>query len=793
MDTLSLKNKLCRCKPHGAYALSFALPLLLYLCLLMRLDIAPFGEYTALTPQHGGDLFRSYLSFHAFLNGEGSLFMNPAFGEVTGEIFSILASPLSYLLFFVKAESLFSALFIISAIKCGLAGLFMAMLLCRFSRLPLCFLPTFATLYAMGIPTLSITAGLIYSDLAVFVPLLLYLFARISDKGFGFLFSLSLALALAADARAILFYALLLLFAFCYFPLRRTDLLRAFFFSVAGILLSMVAVIPSLFLYTGEVVTVAPRRFTVPWLSALTSLFSGTFFPTDGGIILLSLGVPVLLLLPLFFANRKLPLFRRCASGAFLLLLATGVVLFPIYKIFSLNFSYGQLPPYGALLLLFFSILFAAMGFPKKSDARLRTTSLFSLGALVLALTLLQKLHRTFLSADELIYPILDDMHGVWLAIFIGIAATACFYILSENGGKKAKHGVAFALSVVAALSTLLYGYGFAKNSLFEKTASPTNEFAEELDLTRTPSLPAADVEDFLANCLGTEKEQNPLSSLYKSTPYLFTTLDGTKLNSPVFPERLNARLEGLADNHEAVATILLPPAYTFPGTENYLTRLKPHSYLKGYHAYYAKREGASLLFSVIGNGDALYLDLSAPALQSLTITANGAPHDYTGGPLYLGTYAVGEEVLVVITPDEFSLVLIPTSGKIFFTLSEESINALSERLASASPSVEVTSGAITTTLCTNKDTTVATFLPYHENLRLEIDGVAAELFRDADGYVTFPLPSGEHTVHLYYHIDGLALGAALLLSGLFLLISYLSVYQILKKRKGAANEHHPL
>ena len=789
MKKMTIRIYRCRipcAMKYGVYAACFFLPFFLYLLLLLRFDIAPFGDKTAFVADDG--IFRSYVAFHRFLKNGGSLFYAAGLGGASaGDVLSVAFSPLSYLLIFVKESRIISALSFISALKCGAAGLFTALLLRRASRLSIAFLPTFSVFYALGAPTLSLSTAFLYSDFALYLPLLFFTFLVARQQRGGAVYALVLALALASEPRAILFFAILLLFAFASAPWRKSVLFYTIGFTVGGALLSLVSVIPALLLYAEQSATADFRWFTIPISSALTTLFSGSFAPFEGGALLLSLGTPVLLLLPVFFATRRLSPLRRIAAGALLFILLSGAVLFPIYKVLSFNLAFGYLPPYGAVLLLFFALLFVSEAMPRRASGRGRAVALCSFGGLLLLLTLFQKLHIQFLSADQLPYYILHDIYGVWLSILSGLAVTVCLYIGFECTSAKLRRYTSVALLCTVCISSFLCADALSKNLLYERTAEPYDDIEETLALNRAPSLQTVD--GFASSVISPENTGvDPLSRFLRLAPYACGA--GSAFSSVSAAVRMNERISAVLGTPFSLADPVTVPAYTRP--ENFLDELDQQS-VEGYTMYRAENAKDFMLLSVKGNGDALYFELPSPEKQSLVLTVNGTALDYTDGHLYIGTPEADEEYQISLTLNDGAILYFPDNFSPFFTVSEEDVDTALSLLSDSSSTVKRDGAGITAELLAPSDMQAFTFIPFDGNFVLEIDGECTPFTQDQDGYITFPLKKGAHTLTLNYRTRGATVGFVLSACSLVLIVGYCICERIVLKKKGAEDEDHSL
>ena len=199
------------------------------------------------------------------------------------------------------------------------------------------------------------------------------------------------------------------------------------------------------------------------------------------------------------------------------------------------------------------------------------------------------------------------------------------------------------------------------------------------------------------------------------------------------------------------------------------------------------------MLFSVKGNGDALYFELPSPEKQSLVLTVNGTALDYTDGYIYIGTPKTDEEYLISLTLNEGAILYFPDNFSPFFTVSEGGVDTVLSLLSDSSSTVKRDGARIEAKLLAPSDMQAITSIPFDGRFVLEIDGERAPFTQDRDGYITFPLEKGAHTVTLNYRARGATVGSVLSACALILIAGYCICERTVFKRKGAEDEDHSL
>ena len=245
---------------HGKWnylALSFALPTLGMLVLMIVTGCVPFGKYSMLY----SDMYHQYFPFfkafrEALLSGD-SLLYNWSVGmgmDYLGLYSYYLASPLNLLTVLMPESWMLPFFSFLVPIKLGLAGLFFAIFLKKtFGRNDLS-LPLFSAFYALCAWALGYQWNIMWLDTFALLPLVaLGTVALLRDKKF-FLYTVTLFLSIWSNYYIGLFTCIFVLLLFICYQICRCksvgrfflDLLRIAFFSALAIGMTAMLSLPTL-------------------------------------------------------------------------------------------------------------------------------------------------------------------------------------------------------------------------------------------------------------------------------------------------------------------------------------------------------------------------------------------------------------------------------------------------------------------------------------------------------------------------------------------------------------------
>lgn len=474
---------------RGYLLLAFFIPALLMFAVYAVWGVHPFGESSVLVLDLNGQYVYFFQALRDFVYGEGSLlysFSRALGGEYLGIYAYYLASPLSYIVALFPEHMLLEALYTILVIKVGLCGLTMAIYL-RVSRKiqkPLCV--AFSILWALSAYAVVYQHNTMWIDCVALFPLLVLGLERIIDRRGCLLFILSLGCCLLFNFYIGYMCCLFcLLYFFVYYaasgnvPGERHHfgraLLRVGASSILGILLSCIIVLPTyVSLQFGKTEFSVPNfsftsRFDI--LNFLSKLFVGSYDTVrPEGLPLLYCGIVVVLLAPLYFICRRVPLREKISYGLLALFLAfcmTCNTLDMVWHGFQqpnwLNYRYS-------FMLCFLLILFAAQAMQDLRQIGMRPL-IVTAAALVLLLGIMQKMD----------FENLPDLSSVWLSTALILIYSLLLFAFSRPDIKHAAAIILCGVVSAEAFGAALLNLNSLHNDVVISSYASYHDFIDAL------------------------------------------------------------------------------------------------------------------------------------------------------------------------------------------------------------------------------------------------------------------------------------------------------------------------
>ncbi len=325
--------------------LAFLIPLLILALAYAVYTVFPFGDRHILTV----DLFHQYAPFMAMLrrtilSGESILFtFSGGLGMNLYSLFAYyLASPLNILLLAFPETLLSEAVFVLTLIKVGFAGLAFHLFLKETFQRRGAFSVIFGAMYALSAFVMAYSWNIMWLDALILLPLVLWALTRFIKKGKFVLYIIFLALLLLSNYYAAFFACLFMLL---YFPILMSQHTvgwtggRRFKVIIQIIAATVIAVALTAFLLLPAVQGLqhtsasgdkfpATVEFTANPLAYLAQHFMLLEPTIRSGYPNLYSGVGTILLLPIFFMSTRIRLREK--------LMYLGLMLFMILS-FDLN------------------------------------------------------------------------------------------------------------------------------------------------------------------------------------------------------------------------------------------------------------------------------------------------------------------------------------------------------------------------------------------------------------------------------------------------------------------------
>ncbi|NLW54149.1 MAG: YfhO family protein [Clostridiaceae bacterium] len=316
--------------------LAFLIPLLILALAYATRTIFPFGDRQILTV----DLFHQYAPFMAtlrrtILSGE-SLFFTFS-GGLGMNFYSLiayyLASPLNILLLIFPESFLSEAVFVLTLIKVGLAGMAFHLFLKETFQRKGAFSVIFGTMYALSAYVMAYSWNIMWLDALILLPLVLWALTRLIKQGKFILYVVFLLLLLISNYYVAFFACI---FIALYFPIlmvqhtegwkagsRAKVIVKIIAATAIAVALSAVLLLPVLksLQYTSASGDKFPQsiEFAANPLAYLAQHFMLLQPTIRSGYPNLYSGVSIILLVPIFFMSGRIRL-REKLMHAFLLL-----------------------------------------------------------------------------------------------------------------------------------------------------------------------------------------------------------------------------------------------------------------------------------------------------------------------------------------------------------------------------------------------------------------------------------------------------------------------------------------
>lgn len=740
-------------------ALSFLIPGLVMLAVFAALGMAPFGDNTILI----SDMSTQYVEFFCALkNGDLFFSWSKALGTSYIGVFSYyVSSPLSLLTLFVPNEHMPVGLLFLAVLKIALAGWSFSLFARR--RFPVAGTAVVfvSVCYALMSYNAVYAICIMWLDGVIWLPLILLALERILAGRSAGAFIAALSLCFVST-----WYISYMVGIFCalylcarLFVLRPGKkalgriLLRFFGGAACALGLTVWLWLPTfLAMFNGKFSggnVDYPGLLACTPLDILSQLRSGQYRSiADGSAVYLFCGSAALVLAAAYFFLPRFPLREKLANGGLLAVLLASLLLSPLDKAWHL-FQRPNWFPFRYSFVVSFTLLYLAapaLGQLLNSLRRRKGAGLTQAvaGALI-CLTVLELGFNTM--------GILSGLMGQFGCD--SCAAYRAYYEANEELTEAARADAGGAFFRLGATedrghnSPLSFGYpGLTHySSLYNYDV---NRLTKELGYAQTwmwcasyGATPAADAllgQGYTITADAMPPEYSPVArsgglTLWRAPgvlPLAFLGADGAQGLTGETPfQKQNGLYTALLGEEAALFAPVAAEAETAAGETT--LRLQ-------------------------GNGNPLYMDLSAAGLREVLV--NGEHVLWLGSSEaasvhYLGAPGPGEEWTVTVRHDR------AWTGTVW-ALDMDALQAAVVRL----DNVEVTSvepgGRVRLSVPADGPRTLCTTIPAEDGWAAWVDGARAETGRWLDTFLSLELSEGAHEVELRYTPPGLRPGLAL-------------------------------
>lgn len=325
--------------------ISFTVPIIILGLVYAAFGMYPFGNKTMLISDMEGQYIDFYSALYDILKKGQSLSYSWQAGmghNFIGIYAYYLASPFSFLILLFNKQSLTEALFVMTLIKIGWAGLTCSIYLKYLSNKSRIYICIFSILYALMSYSIVYSFNIMWLDGVLLLPLVLLGVEKIIRANKFILFAISLFIAFIANFYISYMVGLFsfLYFIVCYFssyPFKDWRIfIRKFliFVSSAALAAGCAAflLLPTFFAlkYAQGMSKISLLNWKVnfPLLDLLYKLPMGSYDTLKSGLPNIYCGLLVLLICPFFFISSKIKIKEKILFS-----------LFIIFMVFSFNFS----------------------------------------------------------------------------------------------------------------------------------------------------------------------------------------------------------------------------------------------------------------------------------------------------------------------------------------------------------------------------------------------------------------------------------------------------------------------
>ncbi len=497
-----------------SFFLSFAVMLLVY----VAMDAYPFGKSSVLVLDLNGQYVQFFAGLRDILHGDGSLlysFSRSLGGEYLGIFTYYLASPFSWLVAIFPEKNILEALLLMITLKAGCCGLTFGAFLHYTRRPPKTVTVALSVLYALSSYMVVMQHNTMWVDAVMLLPLLLWGLERLVRYRKPILYVASLALLFMTNYYTGYMVAIFTAIYFFYlFTAHASDemnpygerfhfgasILRVGVYTLIGIGISAMLLLPAYYSLTfgkTDFANSSPAfvaKFDI--IDFITKLFPGSYDTVrtgndpvhPEGLPWVYSGTLSLILLPLYFAAKRIPTREKAATGGLALLLFFSMYINTLDLVWHGGSHPNWLNCRYSFIFTFVILLMAARALTVIKSVDHRVIPAVS-AALALLVVILQKIGRTYTYTNRgVTLDCFDDLSGVWLSI--GCLVVYCILLLFLNGHDRTSpryEPIATILVAVICIEALLNGVAMLRRQDIDVTISSYDSYHGFYDVYKEP------------------------------------------------------------------------------------------------------------------------------------------------------------------------------------------------------------------------------------------------------------------------------------------------------------------
>lgn len=802
------------------FLLSFFIPVIIMIGIFIQRQIFPFGNNSFLRT----DMYHQYAPFmNEFMekikHGESlSYSWNIGMGSNFTALYAYyLASPVNWLAFLVPQGLVIEFMTYLIVLKIGLAGLSFCFYLSRHFKTRDLGISFFAVFYALSAYMAAYSWNVMWLDCLVLAPLVILGLELLVKEGRCLLYCLTLALSILSNYYISIMMCIFMVLYFIALLVMESDrrlfLKRCFHFGVYSLLAGGLAACLLIPVFLALRLTASGDINIPKTLSSYFSCFAMLarhFVNVEVEIGLdhhpnIYCGVGVLMLLPLYMANRSIPKKEKIVKGILLFVMLIGFSLnIPNFVWHGFHFP-NSLPARQSFLYI---ILLLTMCYEAYRQLQANTSSQLSgsFWGCVIFIFLCEAIitEETF---DFKIYYV--------TLFFVGLYALLLYY----HKNRKAYAPVLAILAVTliaieASMNTAVTSVTTVNRTSYlenQESFRALAEFieAEDTSLFRIEKEPRKTKNDaalagYHSASLFSSTANAHLSDLYKAlglegntNSYSFTgatpltasllgvkyTLSVNELDSELYsPLRTDGEVT-LYENRFS-----LPMGFLLPSDIQSGWNYQAHDPATAQNAFAEAATGSGNVLTAVSTGSSsigeyiltvpetgfYYLDVTNSSIKDVTFTNGTSTKSFSnvnrGFLLDLGKLEAGAYVSLTTEQDDQNF----TAQA--YLLDLDQLQVLTDTLNTQPLVVDhYTDTSVTGRITAVSDGLLYTSIPYEKGWTLKVDNVETEPVLFADTMLAVPLSGGSHSIELSYRPEGLTVG--LLISAVSAVLLLLLVF----------------
>ena len=427
------------------YHLAFGLPVLILIITYIAMSISPFGEKSILTVDMDGQYVYFFEQIRDVYTGQASLiytFERALGGEFLGYFTYYIASPLSFIVVLFPAAAITEAIAIMLILKSGFAGLTFAIYLGRTRKKNPVGFVIFSVMYALCSYAIMFQFNTMWIDAMIWLPLIVLGIESLIKEGKYKLFIISLALAVCSNYYVGYMLCIFVAIYFFAFLLSKSPdqlneigeenhiikcFVRIAVASAIALMISAGIIFSAYYALSFGKSSFQDNSFAVDlrfdFLQLIAKAFLGSYETIrDEGTPNIYSGLLPLLLLPLFFASKKVSNREKVVFTTLILIFVTSFSI----NTFDLMWHGFQNPIWFnyrySFLFTFIILLMAYRGFESIDDFKMpifgKTAAALSLLLiLVQRLVVLTRYQYSSSEGSWVSFEFKPDLTIIWLSL----------------------------------------------------------------------------------------------------------------------------------------------------------------------------------------------------------------------------------------------------------------------------------------------------------------------------------------------------------------------------------------